>query len=105
MKPKVGGLLDEEAKVASHFENTKYLAIFSDGKRELLKEISGGEREISQMLAESGVNIVVCGLHPEDQTARLNLSRAGIFVWETEEKNPYIVLSQIAKCIKECKDV
>jgi len=104
IKPKVGVLLDEEQKVSSYFENTKYLAIFSDGKRELLKEISGGEREISQILAESGVNIVVCGWHPEDQTARLNLSRAGIFVWETEEKNPYIALSQIAKCIKECKD-
>jgi len=100
----VGVLLDEEQKVSSHFERTKYLAIFSDGKRELLKEISGGEREISQILAESGVNIVVCGWHPEDQTARLNMSRAGIFVWETEEKNPYIALSQIAKCIKECKD-
>jgi cation diffusion facilitator family transporter len=105
IKPRVGILLDEEQKVSSHFENTKYLAIFSDGKRELLKEISGGEREISQILAENGVNIVVCGWHPEDQTARLNLSRAGIFVWETEEKNPYIALSQIAKCIKECKDV
>jgi cation diffusion facilitator family transporter len=104
MKPRVGVLLDEEQKVSSNFENTKYLAIFSDGKRELLKEISGGEREISQILAENGVNIVVCGWHPEDQTARLNLSRAGIFVWETEEKNPYIALSQIAKCIKECKD-
>jgi cation diffusion facilitator family transporter len=105
IKPRVGVLLDEEQKVSSHFERTKYLAIFSDGKRELLKEISGDEREISQILAESGVNIVVCGWHPEDQTARLNLSRAGIFVWETEEKNPYIALSQIAKCIKECKDV
>jgi cation diffusion facilitator family transporter len=104
MKPRVGVLLDEEQKVSSNFENTKYLAIFSDGKRELLKEISGDEREISQILADSGVNIVVCGWHPEDQTARLNLSRAGIFVWETEEKNPYIALSQIAKCIKECKD-
>jgi Predicted Co/Zn/Cd cation transporters len=105
IKPRVGVLLDEEQEVSSHFENTKYLAIFSDGRRELLKEISGGEREISQILAENGVNIVVCGWHPEDQTARLNLSRAGIFVWETEEKNPYIALSQIAKCIKECKDV
>jgi cation diffusion facilitator family transporter len=104
IKPRVGVLLDEEQKVSSHFERTKYLAIFSDGKRELLKEISGGEREISQILAENGVNIVVCGWHPEDQTARLNMSRAGIFVWETEEKNPYIALSQIAKCIKECKD-
>jgi cation diffusion facilitator family transporter len=104
IKPRVGVLLDEEQKISSNFENTKYLAIFSDGKRELLKEISGGEREISQILAENGVNIVVCGWHPEDQTARLNLSRAGIFVWETEEKNPYIALSQIVKCIKECKD-
>jgi cation diffusion facilitator family transporter len=104
IKPRVGVLLDEEQKVSSHFERTKYLAIFSDGKGELLKEISGGEREISQILAENGVNIVVCGWHPEDQTARLNMSRAGIFVWETEEKNPYIALSQIAKCIKECKD-
>ncbi len=104
IKPRVGVLLDEVQKVSSHFENTKYLAIFSDGKRELLKEISGGEREISQILAENGVNIVVCGWHPKDQTARLNMSRAGIFVWETEEKNPYIALSQIAKCIKECKD-
>jgi cation diffusion facilitator family transporter len=104
IKPRVGVLLDEEQKISSNFENTKYLAIFSDGKRELLKEISGGEREISQILAENGVNIVVCGWHPEDQTARLNMSRAGIFVWETEEKNPYIALSQIAKCIKECKD-
>jgi cation diffusion facilitator family transporter len=104
IKPKVGVLLDEEQKISSNFENTKYLAIFSDGKRELLKEISGGEREISQILAESGVNIVVCGWHPEDQTARLNMSRAGIFVWETEEKKPYIALSQIVKCIKECKD-
>ncbi len=105
IKPRVGVLLDEEQKVSSHFERTKYLAIFSDGKRELLKEISGGEREISQILAENGVNIVVCGWHPEDQTARLNMSRAGIFVWETEEKNPYIALSQIAKCIRECRDV
>jgi Predicted Co/Zn/Cd cation transporters len=105
IKPRVGVLLDEEQKVSSHFERTKYLAIFSDRKRELLKEISGGEREISQILAENGVNIVVCGWHPEDQTARLNMSRAGIFVWETEEKNPYIALSQIAKCIRECKDV
>jgi len=104
IKPRVGVLLDEEQKVSSHFERTKYLAIFSDGKRELLKEISGGEREISQILAENGVNIVVCGWHPEDQTARLNMSRAGIFVWETEEKSPYIALSQIAECIKECKD-
>jgi cation diffusion facilitator family transporter len=105
IKPKVGVLLDEEQKVSSNFENTKYLAIFSDGKRELLKEVSGGEREISQILAENGVNIVVCGWHPEDQTARLNMSRAGIFVWETEEKNPYIALSQIVKSIKEFKDV
>ena len=104
IKPRVGVLLDEEQKVSSHFERTKYLAIFSDGKRELLKEISGGEREISQILAENGVNIVVCGWHPEDQTARLNMSRAGIFVWETEEKSPYIALSHIAECIKECKD-
>jgi len=104
IKPKVGVLLDEEQKVSSHFERTKYLAIFSDGKRELLKEISGGEREISQILAENGVNIVVCGWHPEDQTARLNMSRAGIFVWETEERNPYIAFSQIAECIRECRD-
>ncbi len=99
VKPRVGVLLDEEHRVSPNFERTKYLVVFSDGRRESLKEISGGEREISQRLVESGVNIVICGYHPEDQTARINMGKAGIFVWETDEENPYLALSQIARWV------
>ena len=94
--PRVGILLNSEKEVASKFGETRHLLVFCNGGSRFIESLPEDELEISKEVVKHSINILVSGHHPEGQEAKLILSKAGIFVWETEEKNPYKVLSQIS---------
>ncbi len=100
-KIRVGVLTDDAGRVCSRFASAKYLYIFSEGEGEPKKvSLSGGDEAVAKTLVREGVDIVVCGHHPEDSLAKWILHRNGIFVWETEKENIYEALSEISR-IKE----
>ncbi|WP_448587537.1 cation diffusion facilitator family transporter [Thermocrinis sp.] len=98
--PKVGVLLNSEKEVSSKFDEALYLLIFHNGGSKFVKDLPKDELEISKEVVRHNINIVVSGHHPEEQDAKLVLSKAGVFVWETEEKNPYKAVSQIASSLR-----
>ncbi len=106
---KVAILLDEESRVASSFLSAKKVAIFQQGEEVKMLDLSNSlsnskEEEVSQALVNKGVNIIVSGCHPESTQAKAILSKEGVFVWETQETNPYKVLSEIAYNLTDVKD-
>ncbi|WP_448583608.1 cation diffusion facilitator family transporter [Thermocrinis sp.] len=94
--PRVGILLNSEKEVASKFDDSRHLLVFCNGGSRLIESLPEDELGISREVVKHSINILVSGHHPETQEAKLMLSKAGVFVWETEEKNPYKALSQIA---------
>jgi cation diffusion facilitator family transporter len=81
------------------FRGARRLYIFEElkGKPEVVNVENLSEEELARVLVRRGVDIVVCGHHPESSSAKWILHRSGIFVWETEKENIYEALSEISK--------
>ena len=63
-----------------------------------VKEVKvSSEEEVAKLLVREGVDIVICGHHPESSRAKWILHRNGIFVWETDKENIYEALSEVSK--------
>lgn len=63
-----------------------------------VKEVEvGSEEEVAKLLVREGVDIVICGHHPESSRAKWILHKNGIFVWETDKKNIYEALSEVSR--------
>ncbi|MCX8164808.1 MAG: cation diffusion facilitator family transporter [Aquificaceae bacterium] len=91
---KVGILLDEGGNVSQCFESAKELLIFGNPPEKLLVP-EESESALSELISSKGLYIVVCGHHPVSSSAKGILSQGGVFVWETEEKNPYRAFKEV----------
>jgi cation diffusion facilitator family transporter len=89
----------EDDRLCRDFKNVKKMYIFEEGKGEpQVREITvGSEEDVAKVLVREGIDIVICGHHPESSRAKWILHRNGIFVWETENSNIYEALSEVSK--------
>ncbi|MEJ5338070.1 MAG: cation diffusion facilitator family transporter [Aquificaceae bacterium] len=91
---RIGVLVDEGGSISQKFEKAKELLIFG-GSPERIRELPEDEKVLSELIRSKGLLVVVCGHHPESSTAKGILSQGGVFVWETDEKNPYKALKEV----------
>ncbi len=100
---RVGVLVDEKGNISQKFERARELLIFG-GSPERIKELPKDEVDISELVCNKGLLVVICGHHPESSKAKGILSQRGVFVWETEEKNPYKALKEVVYNLCDVKD-
>ncbi len=81
------------------FKNVKRMYIFEEGKgKPHIKEVEvKSEEDVAKILVREGIDIVICGHHPESARAKWILHKNGIFVWETDSDNIYEALSEVSK--------
>jgi len=81
------------------FSDVKKMYIFEErkGKPEVIDIKPESEEDIAKMLVRKGIDIVICGHHPESSRAKWILHRNGVFVWETDKENIYEALSEVSK--------
>ncbi|MCS6958273.1 MAG: cation diffusion facilitator family transporter [Aquificaceae bacterium] len=91
---RIGVLVDEKGNVSKRFESARELLIFGDSPERLVS-IPESEEALSELIRDKGVFVVVCGHHPFSSVAKGILSQGSVFVWETEEKNPYKALKEV----------
>jgi len=93
----LGVLLNEKGEVSENFSNTSRVMLLKKGEKpQLLTNIPREEQKLAQFLMEKGVCIILCRHHPESKEAKWTISKYGAFVWETQEKNPYLAISEVA---------
>jgi cation diffusion facilitator family transporter len=100
---------EEKLRIAVFSRNGEALCRdFSDvGKMYIFEEKSGkpkvkevrvnSEEDVAKLLVREGVDIVICGHHPESSKAKWILHKNGVFVWETDKENIYEALSEVSK--------
>ncbi len=91
---KIGVLVDEEGTISQRFNKARELLIFGSSP-ERIRRLPEDETLLSELIKSKGLCVVVCGHHPESSKAKGILSQGGVFVWETEEKNPYRALKEV----------
>ncbi|MCS6875764.1 MAG: cation diffusion facilitator family transporter [Aquificaceae bacterium] len=91
---RVGVLVDEKGDVCKQFEKARELLIFGSSP-ERLSITHEDEKDLSELIRSKGLLVVVCGQHPLSSQAKGVLTQGGVFVWETEEKNPYKALREV----------
>lgn len=101
---RIGVLVDEGGSISQKFERARELLIFG-ASPERVRELPDDERGLSELIRSKGLFVVVCGHHPESSTAKGILSQGGVFVWETEEKNPYKALKDVVYNLCDVKDL
>ncbi len=81
------------------FSNVRKMYIFEErsGSPKVKEVKVNSEEEVAKLLVREGVDIVICGHHPESSKAKWILHRNGIFVWETDRENIYEALSEVSK--------
>ncbi len=81
------------------FSNVRKMYIFEErsGSPKVKEVEVNSEEEVAKLLVREGVDIVICGHHPESSKAKWILHRNGIFVWETDRENIYEALSEVSK--------
>lgn len=92
----LGVLLNEKGEVSENFSAQKLMLFKKGEKLQIIKDLPQNEQKLAQFLMEKGVSIILCGHHPESKEAKWIISRYGAFVWETQEKNPYLAISEVA---------
>lgn len=102
--PRVGVLVDQRGEVSKSFEEAKELLVFGYAP-ERLKQLPEDEKAISEIIKDKGLFVVICGHHPNSPIAKGILSQGGVFVWETEEKNPYKALREVVYNLCDVKDL
>lgn len=100
---RVGVLVDERGEVSQSFEKAKELLVFGS-LPERLSNLPKGEDALSELIKSKGLLVVVCGHHPFSSTAKGILTQGGVFVWETEEKNPYKALKEVVYNLCDVQD-
>jgi len=100
---KVGVLVDEKGEVSPNFEKAKELLVFG-GSPERLSSLPEGEDALSELIKSKGLLVVVCGHHPFSSSAKGILTQGSVFVWETEEKNPYKALREVVYNLCDVQD-
>ena len=98
-KLRVAVFSSEEDGLCKDFRNVKRMYIFEEGRGEpTVVDINAvSEEDIAKILVREGIDIVICGHHPESSRAKWMLHKNGVFVWETERENIYEALSEISK--------
>ncbi|RMH80610.1 MAG: cation transporter [Acidobacteria bacterium] len=94
-RQKVGVLIDSDGNVSPTFGGAKELLVFGGKEPERTIMPHCKEEEISKLISEKNLCVIICGHHPLSRDAKGMLSQKGVFVWETEEKNPYIALKEV----------
>ncbi len=100
---RVGVLVDEKGDISQRFGRAKELLIFGYSP-ERIRDLPKDEVDISKLVCSKRLSVVICGHHPESSKAKGILSQGGVFVWETEEKNPYKALKEVVYNLCDVKD-
>lgn len=81
------------------FSNVRKMYIFEEkkGEPEVMEINPKNEEDVAKMLVRKGIDIVICGHHPESSRAKWILHKNGVFVWETDKENIYEALSEVSK--------
>ena len=89
----------EDDSLCRDFRNVKRMYIFEEGKgRPRVEEVQvSSEEDVARILVREGIDIVICGHHPDSSRAKWILHRNGVFVWETDNSNIYEALAEISK--------
>ena len=89
----------EDDSLCRDFRNVKKMYIFEEGKgRPRVEEVQvSSEEDVARILVREGIDIVICGHHPDSSRAKWILHRNGVFVWETDNSNIYEALAEISK--------
>ncbi len=96
---RIGVFSSDGDTLCKDFRGAKKLYIFEEqrGDPEVVDLGDMPEEELAKILVRRGVDIVVCGHHPESSAAKWILHRNGIFVWETDRENIYEALSEVSR--------
>ena len=89
----------EDDSLCRDFRNVKRMYIFEEGKgKPRVEEVQvSSEEDVARILVREGIDIVICGHHPDSSRAKWILHRNGVFVWETDNSNIYEALAEISK--------
>ncbi len=89
----------EDDSLCRDFRNVKKMYIFEEGKgKPRVEEVQvSSEEDVARILVREGIDIVICGHHPDSSRAKWILHRNGVFVWETDNSNIYEALAEISK--------
>jgi len=82
-----------------NFSNVKKMFLFEEksGKPKVKDVEVRSEEDVAKLLVREGVDIVICGHHPESSRAKWILHKNGVFVWETDKENIYEALSEVSR--------
>ncbi len=96
----------EDDSLCRDFRNVKKMYIFEEGKgRPRVEEVQvSSEEDVARILVREGIDIVICGHHPDSSRAKWILHRNGVFVWETDNSNIYEALAEISKLRLDVSD-
>jgi len=97
---RIGFLTDETGKYLKDFSTAKKLVIIDiDGdneeKNKRVIELNPDEKEIGEIAYRNNLDVLVSENHPNDFDVRWKLAKAGVVVWETEEKDIDKILKEI----------
>ncbi|MDQ7056242.1 MAG: cation transporter dimerization domain-containing protein, partial [Persephonella sp.] len=102
---RIAFLVDEDKNIKDFRTASQILIvdISDEGKMQVNNplEIQPDEKETGDILSKINVDIVVSANHPEEFEVRWKLARAGVMVWETEERNFEKALDEIVKSYRE----
>ncbi|NPB06145.1 MAG: cation transporter [Aquificae bacterium] len=91
-------VLTRNGEVAKSFKETEEILFFSGAGRADRVELKPGKEEcVAKELVRRGADIVVAGHHPESNRVKWMLHRSGVFIWETDKRNPYEALSEVSR--------
>ncbi len=100
---RVGILVDEKGEVCGEYGCARELLVFGSSP-ERISNLPADEKKLSELIGKKNLQIVVCGHHPSTPLAKAILSQKGVFVWETEEKNPYKALKEVVYNLSDVKN-
>ncbi len=98
-KLRVAVFSGDGSALCRNFSNVKKMYVFEErsGEPEVIEVHPKSEEDVAKLLVHKGVDIVICGHHPESARAKWILHRNGVFVWETDKENIYSALSEVSK--------
>ena len=98
-KLRVAVFSSDNSSLCRDFSGVKKMYVFEEGKGEpeVIEVNPKSEEDVAKLLVHKGIDIVICGHHPESARAKWILHKNGVFVWETEEKNIYSALSEVSR--------
>lgn len=98
---KIGVMVEEGRKIAKSFEEAKEVLIHQRGKRPKLLPLKGKEEGVAKTLAKLNLDLVIVREYPNSPKAKYILHQNSVFLWKTEEENPYKALSEVCSLLKD----